>query len=120
MNLKVKKSKKAVSPVITTVFLILLSILAVFLIAGVVIPFVRNSLSESKECFDTLDQLEINTESGYTCYYVGEDGKAIANLTIKRGMKEIGLGGFIISVSDGATSKSFKITEEAISSSRIC
>ncbi|HUS48694.1 MAG TPA: hypothetical protein VMZ91_00875 [Candidatus Paceibacterota bacterium] len=100
--------RKALSPVITTVLLILVSVTAIVIISGVIIPFVRNSLTESKECFETAGQLTINTNSGYTCYYE-DDEKITANITIKRGSAEIDLERFKISVSAGGIGKSFDI-----------
>ena len=100
------KRKKGISPVITTVLLILLSISAVVIIAGVIIPFIKDSLSGSKECFEVIGQLEIDTESIYTCY---DDSNNLVNLTIKRGVKEIDLEGFMIAISGGGTSETFEI-----------
>lgn len=105
---KEKYKKKGISPVIATILLILLSVTAVIIISGLIIPFVKNTTKESKECFDVMDQLTINTESGYTCYY-NNGTNNIANLTIKRGTKETTLSGFIIAVSGGGNSKTFEI-----------
>jgi len=106
---KIRKlgERKALSPVITTVLLILVSVTAIVIISGVIIPFVRDSLSGSKECFETADQLEIDTAS-VTCYY--EDaGEMIAKITIKRGVKETEIERFKISVFGGGSSDSFDI-----------
>lgn len=102
--------KRGISPVVTTVLLIVISVTAVLIVAGLIIPFVRNTLGESKECFEVIDQLTINTESGYTCYYNDSStSKMIVNLTIKRGTKELDMEGFMIAVSGEGTSKTFEI-----------
>lgn len=107
-----KKEKRGVSPLISTVLLILVSITAAIIIFTVVVPFVRNTLSESKECFGTLDQLTINTESGFTCYY--GTGNKIVNITIKRGSKEAEIERFKISISGQGTSNMFDIKDGEI------
>lgn len=58
--------KRSVSEVITTVLLIMLSVVAVSLLAAFLIPFVKDKLKE-KECFDALGKLSIE-EGDYTCY----------------------------------------------------
>ncbi len=112
------EAKRGLSPVITTILLILLSVAAVIIIAGVIIPFVRDTTKEGKECFDAMDQLSINTESGYTCYY-NNGSNNIANITIKRGTKETALIGFIIAVSGGGNSKTFEIKEGKVEGVRM-
>ena len=58
--------KRGLSQIITTVFLILISLAAISILAGIVIPWVRNSLSN--ECFKMIDKVEID-EGAYACYY---------------------------------------------------
>lgn len=103
------KLSRGISQVITSILLILISIVGVIIISGLVIPFVRDSLGESKECFEVIDQLTINTESGYTCYYNNTINKMIANVTIKRGTGAAEINGFIIAISGGGSSKTFEI-----------
>ncbi len=106
--------KRGISPIITTVLLIMVSIVAVLIVAGFIIPFIRDSLGESKDCFDVVDQLEINTGSGYTCYYNESSTNMIANLTVKRGTKEVDINGFVLAVSGGGSSKTFEIKEGVV------
>jgi flagellin-like protein len=47
-----KQNKKGVSDVVTTVLIIMLTIAAIGVIAGFVVPFVKNSLQKSTECAD--------------------------------------------------------------------
>ncbi len=103
-------NEKGISPVVTTVLLILVSISAVIVIAGIIVPYVRSLLGESKECFATLEQLSINTESGYTCYYK-DGGDKIATITIERGTKDIDITGFLIRISGGGIGKRFEVKE---------
>ena len=71
------KTKKGLSPVITTILLILLSVTAVIIIAGVIIPFVKDSLCGEKECFEASDQLTIDTENGYACNTTDINGNRV-------------------------------------------
>lgn len=61
------KNKKGVSAVIATVLLIMITIAAVALIAGIIIPFVKNQMEKGKSCFEATDQLSI-VQGKYTCY----------------------------------------------------
>jgi len=47
-----KKNKRGISDVVTTVLIIMLTLIAVGVIAGVVVPFVREGLQKSTECMD--------------------------------------------------------------------
>lgn len=112
------KTKKGLSPIITTILLILIALIAVLFIYSVVVPFVKDLLSKNKMCYKTQGQLEINTESGYTCHYVnstanGTDQRNV-NITIKRGMDHAGIEGFIITISGDGSSKNYKIKDSFV------
>jgi len=47
-----EKNKRGVSEVVTTVLIVMLVVAAVGVIAGFVVPFVKNSLQKSTECTD--------------------------------------------------------------------
>ena len=47
-----KQNKKGVSEVVTTVLIVMLTVAAIGVIAGFVVPFVKNSLQKSTECTD--------------------------------------------------------------------
>ena len=98
--------KKGLSPVVSTILLILITIAAVVLIAGFAIPFVRNNLDESKVCFDASEQLKINTEEEITCHSVVNKNVSIQ---ISRGTKELDIRGFFLVLSGGGSSKTFEI-----------
>ena len=106
---KIRKlgERKALSPVITTVLLILVSVTAIVIISGVIIPFVRDSLSGSKECFEVIDQITINSEYGYACYYDRDAGYKTVNITISR--KDIEISGLKIKIGAETDSVTFDI-----------
>lgn len=60
--------KKALSNIVATVLLILLTIAAVVIIAGFVIPMVRDGLTGGTECFDYRDYFTFEEDFGYNCY----------------------------------------------------
>jgi len=107
-------NKKAISPVITTILLILVAIAAVAVVAGFIIPFVQENLRG--ECFEAIDQIEIDSTSKYTCYYFedfdGEDYDHFwLNMSVKRGAKPLGIEEFRVTVYGEGRNENFKIWE---------
>ena len=49
------KRKRGLSNVVSTILLVLLTFSAVVIVAGILIPFVRDSLNEGSECLDYRD-----------------------------------------------------------------
>ena len=102
--------KKSQSQVISTILLILLSITAVSIIAGVIIPMVRDYASD--RCFETIGVLEIDRSSEYTCYDKNnEKGEGKTFVAVKRASKNVEIEGFALSVSGETDSKVFSIKE---------
>lgn len=60
--------KKGLSSVVVTISLVLLSIVAVAVIAGFIIPLVRDNLDEGTECFDYRAYFSFEEEFGFNCY----------------------------------------------------
>lgn len=104
------KRKKGVSPVIATILLILLSITVVIVISAFIIPFVRDTLREGKECFEVIGQLEIDMALGETCYH-DMITYTIVNITIERGPKEATIERFKIKISGEGKSELFDIKQ---------
>lgn len=65
----IRLSRKAVSPVVATVLLLVLTIVIAGVVFSVVIPFVNDKLGDSKECLDTFEGVEF-PESKFNCYNV--------------------------------------------------
>ncbi|MEK6894386.1 MAG: archaellin/type IV pilin N-terminal domain-containing protein [Nanoarchaeota archaeon] len=66
-------SRKGVSPVVATVLLLVLTIVIGGIVFSVVIPFVNDSLGESKECLDIFEGVEF-PESQFNCYLSATSG----------------------------------------------
>jgi flagellin-like protein len=115
-------NKKAISPIITTVLLIMISIAAVAIVASFVVPYI-GTIGPKGDCFKAIDQIEIDTSSKYTCYYMLIDGAgnpyAVVNASIKRGAEPLGIEQFIVNVYGGGRSEKFDIKKETPTSRRI-
>jgi len=68
--------RRGLSAVIATVLILLLTVVAISILAVFVIPFVRNNLDGSTACFDTFGDLGFD-ESAYNCFNetVSPDGR---------------------------------------------
>ena len=88
-------TKKGVSPIIATILLILISIVAVATIVAFVVPFVKNYLDDSKECFNIPEQISIKDSSKYTCFN-NVDNKI--GVGVIRSSEDVEIGGFKISI----------------------
>lgn len=99
------KRKRGISPIIATIFLVVITLAGIALIYSVVIPLVKNTLAKS-ECFEAIDQLKINTRSSYTCY---NESEGTVYVNIKRGPKLLPVDMFRISVSGDGESKIFNL-----------
>lgn len=58
--------KRGLSTIIATILLILLSVAAVAIIAGFLIPFIKNQLERSSECINVQDRFSFD-ENGDNC-----------------------------------------------------
>lgn len=87
--------RKAVSPVVATVLLLVLTIVIGGIVFSVVIPFVNNSLGESKECLDIFEGVEF-PESQFNCYLsnaaAGTDETGFSIKVNKEGISRVKVG----------------------------
>lgn len=60
-------NRKGVSPVIATVLLLVLTIVLASIIFSLVIPFVDDTLSDSKSCLEIMEGIEF-ADSEFNCY----------------------------------------------------
>jgi len=97
-------SKKAVSEVIASVLLILVVIAAAGVIYGFVMPLIKTNIEESQKCSSAV--LEIDTESGYTCYDPYENEVSVE---IKRSEKDVEITGIQLQVYSAGKSTSATI-----------
>lgn len=100
--------KRGISAVVTTVLLILISVIAVILIAGFIIPMIKNSLSEGTSCFDLVGYIQV-LDNQYSCY-----NSTTTNVMIERGMDNLTISGITLSIMSAGNSKRYDINSTNI------
>lgn len=82
------KNKKGVSAIVATALILLITVAAVTVLWGVVIPMVRDNLQSAQACLNAPNVLEIKTTTGMTCYNTSNNrlyihmGRSMANVDI--------------------------------------
>ena len=61
-------NKRGLSPVVATILIIMLSVVAVSILAGFLVPFVKRSLYGSTECMPYSGYYTFDESLGYNCY----------------------------------------------------
>ncbi|MEK6792949.1 MAG: archaellin/type IV pilin N-terminal domain-containing protein [Nanoarchaeota archaeon] len=89
--------RKGVSPVIATVLLLVLTIVIGGIIFSVVIPFVKDSLGDSRVCLDALEGVEF-PESKFNCYDITVSTDKKTGFSIK--LNKEGIVGFRVALTD--------------------
>lgn len=102
--------RKAVSPVVATVLLLVLTISIGGVVFSVVLPFVNDKLGDSKECLDTFEGVDF-PESKFNCYMTnsvsGIDETAFSVKVNKEGITRIKVS----LIDDNGNSDVFEIFE---------
>lgn len=109
------QNKRGISDVVATVLIMMITIAAVAVIAGFVVPFVRNSLQKSTECAAYKSYYTFDESFGYNCY-----DENIYSISIKASFDKLlaeNVGGIKIVFSDkSGASKVVEIKNDSISS----
>jgi len=105
------KGKRGLSAVVATVLLILLSLAAVSIIAGFVIPFARDSLDEGGACFDLLGDLQI-ADTGYNCYAENPDNQGDYRSGFSVRVENENIIGFRVGLTRSGSSSAYILTDE--------
>ncbi len=100
--------KKAVSALVATVLLILITVAAVGIIWGAIMPMLNRAMELNQACMNA--RLTIDTTSGYTCY---DSSKKQASIMISRGAEDFQLAGMQIGLASGEIVKSYEVREGA-------
>jgi len=66
-KINLKQNKKAISTIVATILLILLTIISIFIVWEFVRPFVREGLEREGSCFEALGKVKIVENLEYTC-----------------------------------------------------
>jgi len=100
------KNKNAISPVVATILMVLITIAAVTIIWAAIIPMVKNQLTEGTSCLDATMEISVDATSGYTCVDYDVDAEnASISVQVTRGPKDFDLAGlqFLVYGDDGNT-----------------
>jgi flagellin-like protein len=97
--------KRGISPVVATVLLILVTVMAIIIVANIVIPLVKNQINEGKICFDGREYFKV-IDSEYTCY-----NSTNTKLMIKRGTKELDVEGVLVGIYSEGESETYSLVE---------
>lgn len=110
---KIVKNKKALSTVVETVLLVLISVMAVILVSVVIIPMIKEKLETRAECFKLSGDVQsvYFSESSYTC---NNQSASNTSLYIKVNNGDFELGGIRISVGNENEETSFEMINGTI------
>lgn len=102
-----EKSKRGVSALVATVLLILITVAAVGVIWGMLMPMLQEKITEaSQSCINA--KIRIDTERGYTCY---DSVNKTLSIMISRGADELDLAGLQIIAFVAGSSYKFEIID---------
>ncbi|MBI5148793.1 DUF4091 domain-containing protein [Candidatus Pacearchaeota archaeon] len=102
-----KKNKRAISTLVSTVLIILITVAAVGIIWGAIMPVITRTMSIGQACLNA--RVTINTEQGYTYYDGTTAGSEATNIMISHGSEEFELAGINLILKGGGTSKTWNI-----------
>jgi len=103
------KNKKALSAIVTTFLLIVISLVAVGLLWAFVNNLVKNQIGNNEACYGNYDKVEINYK--YTCYEFVAGSTPTYNIRFSLSIGDIDVDKVIVGVSSASTSKSYEITK---------
>ncbi|MDA3836545.1 MAG: hypothetical protein PF542_02895 [Nanoarchaeota archaeon] len=99
------KNKKALSQIVGTMLMVLLTISMIGAAWGIINNFVLNKLDSAKACYGITEEITFNTK--YTCYNTSSN-----RTLVSVNLKEIELEGLLISVDYGTDSFVFELTND--------
>jgi hypothetical protein len=105
---KINKNKKAISAVVATVLIILITVAAVTIIWAAVVPLINDKLKSGTVCLDAVSQIQLLDE-GYTCK--ASDGHNIS-IQVKHLNKMFDLTDIQVLVSAGGDTTVFRVEND--------
>ncbi len=88
-----KRDRKAVSTIVGTVMIILVTVAAGTVVWRGLMPTISKNIQIGQECLDA--RLNIDTQSGYTCY---DESTGMTTVVVSRGPEEFNLNGILLSL----------------------
>ncbi len=108
----IRNNKKAISAVIATVLIILITVAAITIIWAAIIPLINKQLSSGTNCLDAVAQVQIVSDEGYTCKNLTATTKYL-QLQISHGAKDFTLADVQVLVSSGGVTKTLTLMNNA-------
>lgn len=102
-----KIRKKAVSALVATVLLILITVAAVGIIWGAIMPMINQATQYGQACMNA--RLQIETQQGYTCYNATGPFPNRVVVQVERGSEDFVPLGMQLVVAGGGQSKVFTV-----------
>ncbi len=109
--------KKAVSALVATVLLILITVAAVVIIWGAIMPMLAQGMDVGRACMNA--RLKINTQQGYTCYNVSALTGTRVLVQVDRGAEDFIPLGLQLVITGGGQSKVYTVRDAQNTSSAI-
>jgi flagellin-like protein len=100
-------NKKAISALVATVLLVVITIAAMGMIWSSIMPIIKTNMEKSQKCFDV--GLDIK-QGGYTCLSPTGD----LMIQVSRGEKSIEIKDLQVQIGFGGTTRSFRISNSTI------
>lgn len=113
---KMALNKRGLSEVVATVLTIMITVLAISIIAGFVVPFVKNNLQKSSECIDYQGYYAFDDAYKFNCNDAGKYKMSIKSGLDSKLIENIG-GMKLVFNNAGGETKVIDITEGLQSSS---
>jgi len=109
-----KKNNKAISALVATVLLILITVAGVAIIWGAVMPMITRITQSGQACINA--RYNIDTTSGFTCAY----SNGTVSISIARGAEQFeGIGAQLVILADNGNSKSITLDETSVATNNI-
>ena len=103
LSYKNYNSKKGLSAIITTLLLVMLTLVAVGIFWGVIMPMIKEKTESSKACFGNYGKVTIN--SLYTCY-----DSTLNQVHFSLNIGDIDVDEVLVSVSSAGATKAYTLT----------
>ena len=100
------KDKRAIEAIISTVFMIGITLSALGVVYTYVFPIIKEGVQKSQKCGEA--QLYLDSEKGFTCY---DSSTQQLQVLVQRGVNEYELGGVGISVRIGGDSSRYDVLQ---------
>lgn len=101
-----KRIKKAVSAIVGTVMLVLVTVAAGSVVWQRLIPTITQNLQLSQECINA--RLNVDTQTGFTCY---DEATGTTTVVVSRGAEQFNLNGILISLKAKGTTFTYLVRD---------